>query len=167
MEQYARSWAADLGLSVSHFLGNGDNGEAFELSDGSVIKITHNWKEYALALAIVGIDDDHVVHVHGVKQFSDLYLGIWQEKLTIDEAQTERLFNELTRLCEILECSILDIEAEDLAEPLSPEALSMLEAIQLGHLAINQYGVEANDIHFSNIGIKDSGEFALFDQPAA
>jgi len=151
-------------MSIVHFLGNGDYGEAFETSEGSVIKITQDSLEYELSSEMVGIESDYVAIIFAVKQFDDGLMGVFQEKLIIDDDYHQSLFEDLIMASDSQQCLLTDIDPHECIPPLSDEALSMLNDLSSALRDISLSGYEADDIHFTNIGRKAEGQFALFDQ---
>lgn len=163
MQKFAQCWARELGCSVKQFLGNGDNGEAFELSDGSVIKITLDAAEYELCKGLVGCENDNVADIYQVIEFDEHTMGIWQEKLTLDP-DISHLFEELEVEAMQQGCEIEAIDNDCLFGEISFGARDLLDAIVRAIQEIACYGFDAGDVHFSNMGRKLSGEYALFDQ---
>jgi len=167
MIKLAQAWAQELGITIARFLGNGDYGEAFETSDGNVIKITQDFLEYELSTEMIGIDSDYVAEIFAVKRFDDDFMGVWQEKLIIDDTYHQSLFEELVMAADEQQCDLMSINPDDCVEPLSTEALLMFNDLSSAVRDISLSGHEPDDVHFTNIGRKQHGQFALFDQRIA
>lgn len=164
MEKVAEEWAEELGIRIEGWLGSGDNGSAYETSDGRAIKITNNNNEFLCALRLEGIENDYVADIYDTKIMPSGEMAILMELLEINEGKLEDMFANLSQEAEAQNSEIHMIDMDELQTPLSDEECDLGDALWFGVQEIIKTGTNPLDVQPSNIGIKANGNYALFDQ---
>lgn len=164
MKNYVEHYAKINGLEIEGFLGSGDFGEAYLTTKNTVIKITSDEAEFVLAHSIEGKKMDNTVEVFHTSMFDNGLMIIHQEFLNTHGV--EDLFSELNLEADAQGVCLLDIDTEEesMVYGLSDEAICLLNDISYSVYEYQKNGFNPNDIHDRNIGIKDNGNYALFDQ---
>lgn len=163
MKNYVEHYAKINGLEIEGFLGSGDFGEAYLTTKNTVIKITSDEAEFILAHSIEGKKMDNTVEVYHTSMFDNGLMIIHQEFLNTEGV--EDLFSQLNLEAESQGVCILDIDTEeDMEYGLSDEAICLLNDISYSVYEYQKNGFNPNDIHDRNIGVKNNGNYALFDQ---
>lgn len=159
-------WANEIGIEIDRYLGSGEAGIAYLTSDNKVLKITNHKAEFVLATKIKGLLNKHVVDVYDTKYLDDDRMMILMEKLEIIP-ELRDMFNELQSESNEVELDILELlehGEQEFFDYLSEDAMDLLVSISSAADELAKCGFMASDIHNENIGLKDNGNYALFDQ---
>ena len=163
-KEFARSIGVDPD-SLS-YLGEGDNGTAYETEDGRVIKVTSSDEEADIAYKLIGKKGSHA-EIYDVKVVNGEYV-IYQELLEQDQ-EIEHNFQRVQELLDSqgLPIQLLDNLDRDDLSPEQQETYDELEDFILGIENINRtyrkLGIEASDVRPENIGTDAEGTLKAFD----
>jgi hypothetical protein len=158
-EELVKNWAFEKNLELECYIDSGQWGDAYEITENNVIKITRDYEEFICAYKLLGKDTKHNAKIKEMRVFPTGELGILLEK--VDTVGVEDTFGELLLYANEKEIDILDIEDQD---TLSAEAFKMSSDIYKGLYEIIKNGYNGSDISGDNIGINSSGDYVLFDQ---
>lgn len=164
-EHLVDDWCFELDLENEGWLGKGEWGNAYHISNDKVIKITRDYEEFICAYHLLNKDTQHNVKIHEMRVFPNGELGI-----LMDHANTngiEDTFRELLSFAKENELDILDIDPTEYKGDISDDALKMSNDLYLAWQEIAQSGYSGShslDISDDNIGINSKGNYVLFDQ---
>ena len=158
-DDLVEKWCFELGLENEGWLNKGDFGNAYDISDNKVIKITRDNNEFIQTFNILGNDSYNLPEVYEMRVFPDGTLGILMEKLVTDDV--EDLFNSWNLECEIAEVDLMNFDSDDLIDK---NLKKFVDDIQYSIFEFNKKGVVFFDIHDGNIGLNKNGNYVLFDQ---
>jgi hypothetical protein len=164
-EHLVDDWCFELGFDNEGWLGKGEWGNAYHVSEDKVIKITRDYEEFICAFHLLNKDTQHNVKIHEMRVFPNGELGI-----LMDHANTEGIedtFRELLGFADDNELDILDIDPAKHKGNISDDALKMSNDLYLAwqEIANSGYsGAHSLDIQDGNIGINYDGNYVLFDQ---
>lgn len=162
MNHYAEFYATSIGTEIDSFLASGDFGEAYLTTDNKVIKITSDVSEFVVADSLKHRNYENTVDIYDTAIFDSGVMVVYQEFL--DTEGIEDLFNEILLEAEAQEVEILEIDERDFVYGLSDEAYKMLNDLCYSVFEIQKRGFNPIDIHHNNIGLKENGNYGLFDQ---
>jgi hypothetical protein len=158
-EELVKNWAFEKNLELELYLDSGEWGEAYEISENNVIKITRDYEEFICAYRLLGKNTSYNAKIKEMRVFPTGEMGILLEK--VDTEGIEDIFSELLNYAKENDFDILDIEEKG---DLSNEAFKMSEDLYKGWKEINNNGYYGMDISGDNIGLNTEGNYVLFDQ---
>ena len=164
-ENLVDDWCFELELENEGWLDKGEWGNAYNISDNKVIKITHDYEEFVCTYHLLNKDTEYNAKIHEMRVFPNGELGILMEY--VDTNGVENVFSELNSFANDNEIDIFDIDKDDHKGQLSNEAIKMSNDLYLAWREIANHGysgAHALDIHDGNIGINSKGNYSLFDQ---
>lgn len=160
-EDLVDNWCFELDLENEGWLNNGDNGNAYLISDNKVIKITRDHNEFISTHQILKKDNPHLPKIYDMRIFPNGELGILMEELITDGI--EDLYNTIQQEADRQEVfDIMDIDIEE--SQLEGEELKFISDIIHSMEVFKLEGVAHFDIQPNNIGINSEGNYLLFDQ---
>jgi len=171
LAQYERPeeiYAKSIGVNPEslNFIGKGDFGEAYEIPDGKIIKVTNSDSEASIAKSLIG-KETAFAKIYDVKTINSQHI-ILQEKLKIDPS-IEYKFHQLQDILQEQGLPIQYIEYLD-EDELSPEnkityeqLTDFINAIEDINTEYRRLGIEASDIRPENLGYDENGVLKAFD----
>jgi hypothetical protein len=157
-EQFARS----IGVNSISWIGEGDNGAAYETDCGKIVKITKDKDEFVCANKLLNEKHPNMAEIYNIDLYSDDTLCILMEKL--ETKGVNMLFRHLMLESEEQNCHFSELDMEELIYGLPDEAMDLADCIMSASRQAASSGFHANDVHEENIGQKKNGDFALYDQ---
>lgn len=161
-EDLVDNWCTEIGLENEGWLNNGENGNAYTISDNKVIKITSDHNEFISTYKISKSDNPNLPKIYDMRIFPNGELGIFMEELVTDGI--EELYREAESIAQDQDVySILDIEIEEI-ENKDPEVIKFIKDIIQSQYMYQLEGINDFDIQPNNIGLNSKGNYILFDQ---
>ena len=161
-EDLVDNWCTEIGLENEGWLNNGENGNAYTISDNKVIKITSDHNEFISTYKISKSDNPNLPKIYDMRVFPNGELGILMEELVTDGI--EELYREAEFIAQDQDVySILDIEIEEV-EDKDPEVIKFIKDIIQSQYMYQLEGINDFDIQPNNIGLNSKGNYILFDQ---
>ena len=161
-EDLVDNWCTEIGLENEGWLNNGENGNAYTISDNKVIKITSDHNEFISTYRISKSDNPNLPKIYDMRVFPNGELGILMEELVTDGI--EELYREAEFIAQDQDVySILDIEIEEV-EDKDPEVIKFIKDIIQSQYMYQLEGINDFDIQPNNIGLNSKGNYILFDQ---
>lgn len=161
-EYLVDNWAEEIGLENEGWLNNGENGNAYTISDNKVIKITSDYNEFISTYRISKSDNPNLPKIHEMRVFPNGELGILMEELVTDGI--EELYGQAEFIAQNQGIdSIFDIELEDIQEE-DHEVIKFINDIIQSQYIYQLEGINDFDIQPNNIGLNSEGNYILFDQ---
>ena len=165
-EDIVESWATELGESEFYHLGNGDIGEAFEVGEDKVIKITSSEEEFICAYYQLNSKSEYLVKIHDLRAYDDGRFAILMDKVETGE-KIEMIYEELSSFIEYHRLDLFTVLDSEYANDLSKQAVKMAEDINQALCDLIDTGYTSNisfDVKGDNMGINAKGNYCLFDQ---
>ena len=161
-EDLVDNWCTEIGLENEGWLNNGENGNAYTISDNKVIKITSDHNEFISTYRISKSDNPNLPKIYDMRVFPNGELGILMEELVTDGI--EELYREAEFIAQDQDVySILNIEIEEV-EDKDPEVIKFIKDIIQSQYMYQLEGINDFDIQPNNIGLNSKGNYILFDQ---
>ena len=161
MSRSADDFCEQNDLVLDGYLGSGDFGEAYMTECGKVVKVTSNESEFVIADSLIGKENEFTVNILKVDLVNGEYI-ILQELLDTDGI--DDIYSEIDFIMQS-ECLTFDeIDPDDY--DMSEEAKKMVWDISASIYEYKKAGFMPEDISPSNMGLKENGNYGLFDQCA-
>ncbi len=126
-EDLVDNWCTEIGLENEGWLNNGENGNAYTISDNKVIKITSDHNEFISTYKISKSDNPNLPKIYDMRVFPNGELGMFMEELVTDGI--EELYGQAEFIAQEQGVdSILYIEVEDIQEE-DPEVIKFINDI--------------------------------------
>jgi hypothetical protein len=164
-ENLVDDWCFELDLDNEGWIGSGEWGNAYHLSDNKVIKITRDHEEFICSYHLLNKDTKYNAKIHDMRVFPNGDLGILMDH--VDTSGVDNIFSEMNGFANDNDIDIFDIDKDDHSGQLSNEAIKMSEDLYLAWKEVASHGYSGShalDIHDGNIGLNSNGDYSLFDQ---
>jgi len=156
-EDDAEAYAAQHGLEIAGWEGSGDMGEAYVTNKNTIIKVTTDKTEMAMAAKLVGQTLSNVADVYDVQDHI-----IHMEYL--DTTGVDDVYGEVSQYDNGDGVEYIDADEH---EGISEEAIKMIQDLSYGIHELGRNGIQNLDIKDDNIGKKPNGDYAMFDMSDA
>lgn len=160
IEKFAKKY----NIEINCWAGSGDFGEAYHTECGKIIKETSDVAEFLIAAKLEGEKNDNIVDIYKT-DIIDNQMYIFMEELNLGSIEDE--FSEIFLKLEDIGIQINEFDESDLYEynvHFSDDEICFINDIQLAIKQYQFYGYNPTDIQSGNIGRKENGNIALFDQ---
>lgn len=162
-EDYLENWCFELDLENEGWIGSGEFGNAYMVSDEKVIKITSSPSEFINAYKLINTKNkiSYNSKIYEVIAFENGSYGILMDYLETN--MVDEVFSELCNYADERNITIYDLDDEVL-DNASEEIIKMSNDLYFACEELRQNGISDYDIHSGNIGKNKDGNYALFDQ---
>jgi len=162
--QNIEKFAKKYNIEINCWAGSGDFGEAYHTECGNIIKETRDVAEFLIAAKLEGEKNDNIVDIYKTDIIND-QMYIFMEELNLSSIEDE--YSSIFSKLEDVGIEIDEFDERDLDEysvHFSNDEISFINDIQLAVVQYQSYGYNPLDIQPGNIGRKENGNIALFDQ---
>ncbi len=160
--QISEYWAKENNTNIIKFIASGEWGQAYQIEDNKVLKVTVGIEEAAYAYEAMLNKPKGYVSIYDVKKINESVFIIVMDLIE----QPKYLMEMVKEIDDILDSHSLEVKSdpkscEDLIE--NDETLDIL--FQLNEIATGDNNFPMNDIHYENVGFKlGTTEIIIIDQ---
>jgi hypothetical protein len=147
----AEEYATLHGMEIT-WEGSGDMGEAYITDKNTIIKVTTDETEMAIATKLVGQKLSNVVEIFDVQ-------GHIIHMEYLNTSRVEDVYSEVQNYDNGDGIEYIDPDEHDMSD----EAVKMIQDLNYGIYELGKNGIQNLDIKGDNIGKKPNGDYAFFD----
>lgn len=145
------------------WLGEGDYGAVYEITGtDKALKVTTDLEEVISSFKLLNVHSDNFVNIHNLVKINDNEYGIIMDK--IETKGVEELFDLLDMESKRQMVHYTEVDINNSYYNLPKETEKLMHRLKEAKLEAIDLGFDTNDIHMRNIGIKNNGDFVIFDQ---
>ena len=175
----------DINASDTEYLGSGNNGKAYgekkSIGEARVVKLTEDYFEVQIAEKLLGKKNEYLADIYGVYHIYDKYYLIVQEKLEIKHPLMIEARDYMLEILDDKNLCMQEIVIGENIESVIKESDNCeneflgewcykycIDIVKAAYKAFEECeektGIESEDFHLFNMGVKANGNIGFFDQ---